>query len=597
MTGVPAALEIVGGRFTRRGRPHQILAGAMHPFRVHPGQWADRIARVAALGCNTIDIYVAWNAHQPDEDRAPSFTGFNDLARFAGLVADEGLDLIVRPGPYICAEWDNGALPAWLTRTPGIRLRVSDPVYEGAVAAWLDHLIPQLAPLQAAYGGPIVAMQVENEYGSYADDHEHVSWLRRQLRDRGVTELLFTADGATWDMQEAGSIAGTFAAATFGSRPEEAAALMARRQPGAPLFGAEFWGGWFDHWGEGHHVREADDAAGDIARLVRAGGSLSIYMAHGGTNFGLRSGANHDGSRLQPTVTSYDSDAPVAEDGSVGEKFVAIRRALRPEAAADPLPETPPRLPAQTLPVVAGRELLDALTLFGDPRSAPQPLSFEELGLDAGLVLYSTRTALSAEAGPLRILGLHDRATVMVDGRLIGAIEHETQELALPPSAVGRVRVDLVVENQGRINYGALLGQGKGIVGGVLLERRFVTGWSSRAVALDRWTPDQLRAIAVPGARPGDAHAPGVYTAVLRADAPADAFLALPGFAKGFVWIDGFLLGRYWERGPQETLYVPAPLVRDGAIVTVLELERAGDDLRVVEAARLGPPDVFTGSM
>lgn len=592
MIGTRAGLELVDGGFCRNGRPHQILAGSMHPFRVHPDQWADRISRVAAMGCNAVDTYVAWNQHQPEEHRLPSFDGGNDLARFAELVAAAGLDLIVRPGPYICAEWDNGGFPAWLTRKPGIELRSSDPTYQQAVSDWFDVLVPELVPLQASHGGPVIAVQVENEFGSYSDDHAHIAWLRHQLTSRGITEFLFTADGSTWDMQEAGSIPGVFAAATFGSHPTDAADLMRRRRPGAPLFAAEFWGGWFDHWGEPHHVRGADDAAANIARIVGDGGSVSVYMAHGGTNFGLRAGANHDGTKIQPTVTSYDSDAPIAEDGTVTAKFTAIRRALRPDRADDPLPPPPPRLAAQTIPVVAGKPLLDALTRFGSAQRGVHPRSFEDLRLDTGLVLYTATATIPAEAGPLRVLGLHDRATIMVDGSHIGTLEHETETVVLPESIRGTVQIDVIVENLGRINYGPRLGEGKGILGGVLLGRRFISGWSSHPVPLDRWTPLELRALRRPSTVT-TADKAGIYSAELRTRARGDAFLALPGFRKGFAWIDGFLLGRYWNRGPQQTLYIPQPLVHDRSVLTVLELEEAGEAFEIVTQPKLGEPEPY----
>jgi beta-galactosidase len=581
------------GVLLREGAPHQILAGSLHHFRVHPAQWADRIARVQAMGFNTIDTYIAWNLHQPDEHRAPDFEGTNDLRRFADLVAEAGLDLIVRPGPYICAEWDNGGFPAWLTRKPGIRLRCTDPAYLDAVAGWFDALVPQLVPLQASQGGPLVAVQVENEYGSYADDPDYLPWLRDALTDRGMTELLFTADGGTPDMQQAGSLDGTLAAVTLGSQPLAAAQLLRQRRPDEPFLCAEFWGGWFDHWGESHHVRNPDEAAATLGQMTGAGGSASLYMAHGGTNFGLHAGANHDGQRLQPTVTSYDSDAPIAEDGRVTAKFEAIRAVLRPDLVGAPLPQDPSLLAPQRLPIEPGRALLPLLALTSSMSRSPHPKSFEELGLDAGLMLYSTVTA-TAEGQPLRLLGLHDRALVFVDGEHVGTLEHEDDVLILPSTTASRMRLEIVVENQGRINYGPLLGQGKGILGGVLLGRRYVTGWASRPIPLDRWSRETLATAAVrDGALPAAGTGAGAYTAELDAARGADAFLALPGFTKGFVWIDDFLLGRYWNRGPQQTLYLPAPLIDTRSVITVLEVERAGSHLEIVDGPELGPEEVY----
>ena len=588
----PAALQIVNGSLLRHGEAHQVLAGSLHSFRVHPEQWADRVHRIAAMGCNTIDTYVAWNRHQPHEHALPDFDGWNDIARFADLVADAGLDLILRPGPYICAEWDNGGFPAWLTARQGIRLRCTDPQYLEAVSAWFDALVPELLPLQAANGGPLVAIQVENEYGSYADDAVHMAWLRDALRTRGISELLFTADGATQDMQAAGSLDDTFAAATFGSNPTAARDLMQRRSPDKPFFAAEFWGGWFDHWGEPHHVRSGEDAAANIGEIVQDRGSVSLYMAHGGTNFGLRAGANHDGLRIQPTVTSYDSDAPIAEDGSITEKFVNIRTVLRPDLANEPLPAPPRLVPPQQIAVYGRRRLLDALSAIGQASWSPHPMTFEQLALDAGLTLHSCTTDLSGGHGPLRLIGLRDRATVFVNGKIVGTIEDDSGEVTITQQ--GRIRLDIVVENQGRINYGPRLGEGKGIHGGVLLGRRYLTGWTSRPLPLDQWTSLDLRALSDGAA---DAHGvtvgPGIYTAEIGAHEHEDAHLAFPGFGKGFAWIDDFLLGRYWERGPQRTLYVPAPLLRHRSVVTILELEHAGTAVEFAAQPVLGPSEQY----
>ncbi|MFE6649878.1 beta-galactosidase family protein, partial [Nocardioides sp. NPDC057772] len=372
--------------FLKHGVPHRILSGSIHYFRIHPDLWEDRLQRVAATGFNTIDTYVAWNFHEPDEGSA-DFTGPRDLARFLTVAGDLGLDVIVRPGPYICAEWTNGGLPSWLTartRAP----RSTDPVYQDAVAGWLDVLLPRLVPLQAAHGGPVVAVQVENEYGSYGDDAAHLAWLRQALLDRGVTELLYTADGPTEVMLDAGMVDGTLAAATFGSRATEAHAMLASRRPGEPFLCAEFWNGWFDHWGENHHVRSPASAAATLREIVDLGGSVSVYMAHGGTNFGLWAGSNHDGRRIQPTVTSYDSDAPVGEDGRVSEKFELYREILAPATgrtveALPALPPTPARQAFSSAPVSPGADLLSLVTRGPGVRAAG-PLSFEQLGVDAG---------------------------------------------------------------------------------------------------------------------------------------------------------------------------------------------------------------------
>ncbi|MGV9631202.1 glycoside hydrolase family 35 protein [Streptomyces sp. NPDC003487] len=592
-TAVQAAplLTYADGSLLRDGRPHRVLSGSLHYFRVHPGQWADRLDRLAALGLNTVDTYVPWNFHErtPGEVR---FDGWRDVARFLRLAQERGLDAIVRPGPYICAEWDNGGLPVWLTGLPGMRPRTSHPAFLEAVARWFDAVVPRIAQLQAGCGGPVVAVQIENEYGSYGDDRDYVRWVRDALVERGITELLYTADGPTPLMQDGGSVPGHLAAATFGSRPEQAAALLRSRRPGEPFLCAEFWNGWFDHWGEKHHVRSARSAAEDVGGILDEGGSLSLYMAHGGTNFGLWAGANHDGERLQPTVTSYDSDAPIAEHGALTEKFFALRERLAAVRGTElpPVPADPPVLAPRTLAVTRGAGLLDALRAAGTAVRAPAPLAFEELGQSSGLVLYEAEPLLPEGGHVVTVTGLHDRAQVFVDGVPVAVLETETASFTARGTGAP-VRLALLVENQGRINYGPLLGQGKGILGGVRVERRLVHGWTMYRLPLDEWSPRDLAAAAAAAPAGGRA---GFATARLTVDEPADAFLALPGFGKGFAWVNGTLLGRYWHIGPQTTLYVPRPLLRAGEnSVTVLELEHLGEHLVLEAGPRLGPPEEY----
>jgi beta-galactosidase len=571
----------------RSGEPYRILAGAIHYFRVHPELWRDRLRRLRAMGANTVDTYVAWNFHQPKKHQAPDFTGWRDLGRFIDTAAEEGLDVIVRPGPYICAEWDNGGFPAWLTGIPGIGLRCMDQEFTAAVGEWFDHLLPILASRQAAQGGPVVAVQIENEYGSYGDDQEYLRWNRRALQERGITELLFTADGGTDYYLDGGSIEGTWAAATLGSRGDEAIETWTRRRPGEPFFAVEFWGGWFDHWGEHHHRREPEEAAREVRRILEAGGSLCIYMAHGGTNFGLGSGSNHDGM-LQPTVTSYDSDAPIAEDGSLTPKFHAIRREYYRAQGVRDLPELPadllapaPVLPARTITLSEGQDLPDSVRASGKPVTSVRPLSFEELGLDGGMVLYEATATLPGRPGSpvesrIKIAGLNDRAYVRVDGRYAGVLDDVTGPGGLAVTGEGApVKLEILVENLGRINYGPLTGHGKGILGGVLINQRYTFHWTQTPVALTEWTEENLL---------------GLAGASFDVSEPADTYIALPRSTKGFVWLNGFLLGRYWNKGPQATLYAPAPLLKAGVNnIKVLELEKAGTVVELREKPDLGP--------
>ena len=409
---LPAAtLSYRDGEFLRNGAPHRILSGSVHYFRVHPEQWRHRLESIAALGLNTVDTYIAWNFHQQGTGVA-DFSGWRDFERFVEIAAELGLDVIVRPGPYICAEWSNGGLPSWLTGQPGLHPRSSDERYLAAVSEWFDELIPRIGRLQASHGGPIVAVQVENEFGSYGDDHAYMRWMRDALVQRGITELLYTADGPTNLMLDGGTLPDVLATATFGSRAGQAADLLRSRREGEPFLCAEFWNGWFDHWGERHHIREPEGVENVVRDILNSGGSVSFYMAHGGTNFGLWAGANHDGQTLQPTVTSYDSDAPVSESGVITSKGRMLRRVLGDFSGLElPAPPTPASLlSARSLAIEHGSDLLTtfrALSPAHRAQSAARPLSFEELGLDAGLVFYRAEPILppgqsQLHSGPAR---------------------------------------------------------------------------------------------------------------------------------------------------------------------------------------------------
>ncbi|UJP09342.1 beta-galactosidase [Microbacterium sp. KUDC0406] len=583
MTGSVPSLTWHDGQILRDGAPNRILSGAVHYFRIHPDQWEDRLRRLAAMGANTVDTYVAWNFHERVEGEY-DFTGWRDIARFIRIAGEVGLDVFVRPSPYICAEWSNGGIPFWLSGRVRA-LRTSDAGFLSAVDAWYDALIPQLEPLQAAHGGPIRLIQVENEYGSFGSDATYLEHLRDGLRSRGMVEMLTTADGTLPDMVRNGSVAGAMGTFTFGTGVQDAVAL---RRDDHHLMCSELWGGWFDHWDEHHHVRSADSMIGTVQELLDEGGSVSVYMAHGGTNFGLWAGANHDGA-IQPTITSYDSDAPIGEDGTVNDKFHALRAAFAPFHSG-PLPEVPDaprRQSAASAALSPVASLLDVVRAQPVAATAPQPLSYEELGVEDGVVAYESSVSYPVSS-TLRLLELRDRATVFLDGVRLGTIEHDgEQSLALPASG-GEGVLTIVVESLGRINYGPYTGQRKGILGGVLIGRRYAHGWEHRVVP---------QSVVVERAQRDETPPDGLATATFDVTDPADAWLAFPGGAKGMVWLNGFLLGRYWERGPQVTLYAPGPLWREGRNeIVVLDTDRLGARVEIRENPDFGASEEFIGA-
>ncbi|MEU0740449.1 beta-galactosidase family protein [Streptomyces sp. NPDC006134] len=573
--------------FVLDGRPLRVLSGALHYFRVLPEQWPHRLRMLRALGLNTVETYVPWNFHEP-RPGTYDFTGMADVGAFLRAAADAGLYAIVRPSPYICAEWENGGLPWWLLTDRSLRLRCSDPRYLAHVDRWYDELIPRLAAHQITRGGNVLMMQVENEYGSYGSDTAYLEHLADGLRARGVDVPLFTSDGPEDFMLQGGTLPGVPATVNFGSRPEEALARLRRHRPGDPPMCMEFWCGWFDHWGETHTVRDAADAAGVLERMLALGASVNLYMAHGGTNFGTWAGANrggpaHDGAH-QPTVTSYDYDAPIDERGAPTAKFWAFREVLARYAGQAGLPgpadvePPPPVLDPVTVPVDASVPLLDALPLLGTGEvTSAVPPSFEDLGVAHGLVRYRGRLPGPRRAYPLTLAGLGDRAHVYADGEHVATVARDDErppEIAVP---AGGVTLDILVESAGRTNYGPGLGERKGL-DGVRHGNQYVHGWTALPVPLDGPLPELPWGTAAAGA--------GFHRARLDVTEPQDGYLALPGWTKGYVWVNGFCLGRYWDRGPQRTLYLPWPLLRAGRNeIVVLELDgRAPDaviDVRV----------------
>lgn len=566
--------EIGDTDFLLDGRPHQVVSGALHYFRVHPEQWPDRIRKARLMGLNTIETYVAWNFHAPERGRF-DLDGPRDLGRFLDLVAAEGMHAIVRPGPYICAEWDNGGLPAWLLADPEVGVRRHEPRYLAAIAQYYDQLLPLVAERQITRGGPVIAVQVENEYGAYGDDHDYLRALIAMNRERGIEVPLLSCDQADDEMQARGSVPELHRTVTFGTRAKERLELLRRHQPTGPLMCMEFWDGWFDWWGQPHHVAPAEMNAQDLDDLLALGASVNLYMFHGGTNFGFTGGAN-DKHTYQPITTSYDYDAPLAEHGAVTAKWHAMREVISRYA---PVPDEVPADPAPAPELAVDLDRLvpfaAALPVLGEPAAWDHLPTTDELGHWTGFTLYRTR--VTADDRALTLAEVRDRALVALDGEPVGVLsrtEH-SRTLALPARAG---ELTLLVEDQGRVNYGPRIGEPKGLIGPARTATRELTDWTVAPLRLDGVEPALADLLAAAPA--GDAAAPVAGPAFLRGTfdtvAGADHFLRTDGWGKGLVWVNGFLLGRYWSAGPTATLYVPGPLLRAaGNELVVLELHGA----------------------
>jgi beta-galactosidase len=554
------------------GAPHRILSGAIHYFRVHPDQWADRIHKARLMGLNTIETYVAWNAHVPRRGEWDA-TGWNDLGRFLDLIAAEGLHAIVRPGPYICAEWHNGGLPVWLTSMPDVGLRRSDPRFVEEVARYLSNVYEIVVPRQFDRGGPVVLVQIENEYGAYGNDQAYLAELVRLTGEAGITVPLTTIDQPEPQMLRDGSVPGVHLTASFGSRVEARLAELRAHQSTGPLMCAEFWDGWFDWWGGVHHTTSVAAAAAELDALLAAGASVNIYMFHGGTNFGHTNGAN-DKWRYLPIVTSYDYDAPLDEAGNPTEKFFAFRDVIaRYAPVPDEVPEPAASTASFSVPLLPAGRLLPS-PASGIVQTHDRPPTFEELEHLGTLVLY--RAPLDGAGGVLTFEEVRDQAWIWVDGRAVGSLSRTRHETALELPAGAELVV--LVEEQGRVDYGQRLGEPKGLIGTPRLDGRTLDGWSAAPVALEAAADDA-------------GFGPVVHRAEFELDAATDLFLDTAGWGKGTAFINGFELGRYWSNGPQGTLFVPAPATRAGHNeLVVIELEAmARATASFVGAPQLGP--------
>lgn len=585
-----ADFTVADDHFRIDGKPVRLLSGALHYFRVHEAQWEHRLSMLRAMGLNCVETYVPWNLHEP---RPGEFRDVGALGRFLDAVRRAGLWAIVRPGPYICAEWENGGLPVWVTGRFGRRVRTRDAGYLDAVERWFAELLPQVVERQTDRGGPVIMVQAENEYGSYGTDAVYLRRIAAMLGGFGVSVPLFTSDGPEDHMLTGGSVPGLLATANFGSGAREAFRVLRRHRSAGPLMCMEFWCGWFEHWGAPPVLRDPAQAADALREILECGASVNIYMAHGGTNFAGWAGANRSGplqdGDLLPTVTSYDYDAPVDEYGRATEKFHLFREILAPYADGPlpPLPAEPTGLAPVRAELTEWAPLPDVMEALGDEETAESgvPPTFEELGLDRGLVRY--RVAVPGPRTPytLGVSGLRDRAVVYVDGVRRGVLSEADSTLAEPVG--GPAEVELWVESLGRVNYGPRLGEPKGITGGVLHERQFLHGVRARALRLDAFDgPAALEG--VPFVPVDGSGGTGLYRGtfeVADVSGTGHAGFELPGWTRGFVWINGFCLGRYWAAGPQRTLYVPGPVLRDGINeVWVLEVEGAA-----APYAELGP--------
>lgn len=569
-------------RISIDGEKFRLLAGTMHYFRVPRTAWRDRMEKAKELGLNAIETYLCWNLHERREG-VFNFSDNLDFEAYCRLAQELGLKIVLRPGPYICSEWDLGGLPSWLMVKPGIRFRRSNAPYLAAVDRWFDVLLPKIRELDYDHGGPIIAIQIENEYGSYGADKAYLTHLRDRYRAAGIRVPLFTADGA-----EAQNLEGHIGqlCVSGGCLPDVAvcynflhdvagvSAFQRRLRPDEPLICAEFWCGWFNVWGQPAQKIETEVVVRELESLLAEDGNVIFYALCGGTDFYWTNGANGDLARdFRPMTTSYDFDALLTEDGQITEKFRAVQAVLA--KWQDRGPQTVKRSNSQTVkpskslvvPLSGTVKLFDCLDAVASKKvSSNSPLSFEELGTDFGYVFYRSHIqppVADPITAPLALRRVRDRAHVFIDGKPL-CVYYRTDESAVTPEmTVGAdgAEVGLLVENMGRINFSGPVGLDfKGVCQDVAFAHQVLTDWEMWCLPLDNPDTPALRF----GAPDSEATVPAFHLfAFGLEDEPADTFLRFPG-AHGLVWLNGRPLGRYWDIGPDNTLYVPASWLRRG---------------------------------
>lgn len=564
--------------FILDGKPFQIISGELHYPRIPREAWRARFKMAKAMGLNTISTYVFWNLHEPEKGQF-DFSGNNDIAEFVKEAGQEGLWVILRPSPYVCAEWEFGGYPYWLQNEKGLIVRSKEPKYLNEYKQYIQAVGKQLAPLQVGHGGNILMVQIENEYGSYGSDKDYLALNENMFKEAGFDGLLYSCDPAG-DLRK-GYLPGLLPAVNGLVKPDAVKKLVRKYHNGkGPFMIAEWYPAWFDWWGTPHHTVAPQSYARTLGSVLAAGLSINMYMFHGGTTRGFMNGANDkDNKSFEPQISSYDYDAPLDEAGNPTEKYRIFREVIEKYLPAGeklpPIPEGNPTMDIASIQLTKRTHLLDALPA---PVKSERPLTFEQLHQAYGYVLYRTIIE-GGRSGTLKIDSLRDYAVILVNGRPQGVLDRRLNQhslnIQLPP---GRDTLDIFVENLGRINFGPnLLHNSKGITHRVLLGSVELKGWSMygfpfNTLAGFKWNPAA-----------SNNRGPVLLEGDFKLDRVADTYLDMADWGKGVIWVNGHNLGRYWYIGPQQTVYLPKQWLKTGDNkITVLE--ELSDSLNTVKA-------------
>lgn len=598
------SFEIKGGQFVYDGKPTRIISGEMHYARIPHQYWRHRLKMLKAMGLNAVATYVFWNFHEPEPGKW-DFSGDRNLAEYIKIAGEEGLMVILRPGPYVCAEWEFGGYPWWLQNVKGLELRRDNEPFLKYTKLYLNKLYQEVGKLQITSGGPIIMIQAENEFGSYVAQRkdiplkEHRAYnakIVQQLKDAGFDVPMFTSDGS-W-LFEGGSVPGALPTANGEGNVENLKKVVNQYNGGhGPYMVAEFYPGWLAHWCEPHPQVKASGIARQTEKYLAAGVSFNFYMAHGGTNFGFTSGANYDKNHaIQPDLTSYDYDAPISEAGWATPKFDSIRNVIK-KYVGYPIPETPAPMPVIEIPSIKLNKVVDVFAMMEalEPVQSDKPKTFEELNQGHGYVLYKRHFNQPIE-GTLEIKGLRDYALVYINGEKVGDLNRYFNSYSTSVNIPFNSVLEIFVENMGRINYGSeIIHNRKGIIGEVKINDNIIEGeWEMYGLAMDKVPvlekmPESIvHNIKTEADAKGFMGKPVLYKGTFNLTDIGDTFLDMEGWGKGIVFVNGKNIGRYWYAGPQQTLFLPGVWLKEGENEIVV-FEQQNDKIHTMIGTKKSP--------
>lgn len=572
------SFEIKDGDFYLNGKATPIYSGEMHYSRIPHEYWRHRLQMMKGMGLNTVATYVFWNWHETEPGKW-DFEGDKNLAEYIKIAGEEDMMVILRPGPYVCAEWEFGGYPWWLQNIEGMEIRRDNEHFLKYTKLYIERLFKEVGHLQCTNGGPIIMVQCENEFGSYVSQRkdipleEHRAYnakIKQQLADAGFNVPLFTSDGS-W-LFEGGSTPGALPTANGENNIENLKKVVNEYHNGkGPYMVAEFYPGWLSHWAEPFPQISASRIAKQTEEYIKNNVSFNFYMVHGGTNFAFTAGANYDKRRdIQPDLTSYDYDAPISEAGWVTAKYDSIRNVMKKYVKN--IPDAPAAIPVIEIPSIKLDKVADVLgyTSRIKPISNEEPLTFEQMYQGYGYVLYS-RHFNQPISGTLAIPGLRDYAVIYIDGEKVGELNRNTQTYEMEIEVPFNATLQILVENMGRINYGSeIVHNTKGIISPITIAGQPISGnWEMYQLPMSE-VPDFTKLGNNNVFKNGSSQAnrlkdcPVLYEGTFTLDETGDTFIDMEAWGKGIIFINGHNIGRYWKVGPQQTLYIPGVWLKKG---------------------------------